>query len=339
MTLLGMTLDVVHGWVLALLPLAALPLLRPLASAIPFSWIGLVTADPFSRWIDRALRATGVLAILSLVLAASGLHRPAYEVERVGHGAHMVLLVDRSTSMDRPFAVRKVVDAAALGKRRSKGEVARELLSKFVAERRNDRFGMVVFSTFPIPVLRPTDHHEVVQASITAGNAGRGLAETNIGAGLEQALQYFEGQPYTGARIIVLVSDGAGEISQTPRLRIAHRMRRLRVSLYWIYIRSARGPVIFDSAESNGGTVATEMTPERALHEFFSHMGGAYQAYTAESPEDLERAIADVNRLQNLPVRYVETIGRRDLSAMCLAVAFASLLVLVAAKLLERSSW
>ena len=273
------------------------------------------------------------------MLAASGLHRPAYEVERIGHGAHMVLLVDRSTSMDRPFAVRKVVDAAALGKHRSKGEVARELLSKFVAERRNDRFGMVVFSTFPIPVLRPTDHHEVVHASIAAGNAGRGLAETNIGAGLEQALQYFEGQPYTGARIIVLVSDGAGEISQTPRLRIAHRMQRLRVSLYWIYIRSARGPVIFDSAESGGATVATEMTPERALHEFFSQMGSAYQAYTAESPEDLERAIADVNRLQNLPVRYRETIGRRDLSAMCLAVAVAGLSLLVAAKLLERSSW
>ena len=339
MTPLGMTLDVVHGWVLALLPLAALPLLRPLASAVPIAWVGLVTADPFSRWIDGALRAMGVLAVLSLVLAASGLHRPAYEVERVGHGAHMVLLVDRSTSMDRPFAVRKVVDAAALGKHRSKGEVARELLSKFVAERRNDRFGMVVFSTFPIPVLRPTDHHEVVHASITAGDTGRGLAETNIGGGMEQALQYFEGQPYTGARIIVLVSDGAGEISRTPRLRIAHRMQRLRVSLYWIYIRSARGPVIFDSTDSGGGSVDTEMTPERALHEFFSQMGSAYQAYTAESPEDLERAIADVNRLQNLPVRYVETIGRRDLSALCLAVAFASLALLVAAKLMERSSW
>ena len=168
MTLLGVTLDVVHGWVLALLPLAALPLLRPLASTIPFSWTGLLTVDPFSRWADRALRAIGVLAIASLVLAAAGLHRPAYEVERIGHGAHMVLLVDRSTSMDRPFAVRKIVDAAALSQRRPKGEVARELLSKFVAERRNDRFGMVVFSTFPIPVLRPTDHHEVVHASISA---------------------------------------------------------------------------------------------------------------------------------------------------------------------------
>ena len=339
MSVPGLTLDVLHGWVLALLPLGALPLLRPLPAAIPYSWIGLVTADPFSRWIERALRAIGVVAIVSLVLAASGLHRPAYQVERIGHGAHVVLLVDRSTSMDRPFAVGKVVDAAALGTRRSKGEVARELLSKFVAERRNDRFGMVVFSTFPIPVLRPTDHHDVVHASIAAGVAGRGLAETNIGAGLEQALRYFEGQPYTGARIIVLVSDGAGEISQTPRLRIAHRMQRMRVSLYWIYIRSARGPVIFDPPGSDGGTHATETTPERALHEFFSQMGSAYQAYTAESPEDLERAIADVNRLQNLPVRYQETIGRRDLSAMCLAVAVAGLALLVTAKLMERSSW
>ena len=334
----GIGLDVVHGWALALLPLAVLPLLRPLARAVPFSWTGLLSPDPLSRRIEHALRAIGVLAILSLVLAAGGLHRPAYEVERIGHGAHMVLLVDRSTSMDRPFAVRKAADVAALGKRRSKGEVARELLSTFVAERSNDRFGMVVFSTFPIPVLRPTDHHDVVHASIAAGNVGRGLAETDIGAGLEQALEYFEGQPYTGARIIVLVSDGAGEISQTPRLRIAHRMQRLRVSLYWIYIRSARGPVIFDSAGSDGGG-ATRMTPERALHEFFSGMGSAYRAYTAESPEDLERAIADVNRLQNLPVRYRETIGRRDLSGLCLAVALGGLGILVTAKLMERSAW
>ena len=332
-------LDVVHGWALALLPLAVLPLLRPLARAVPFSWTGLLSPDPLSRWIEHALRSVGVLAILSLVLAAAALHRPAYEVERIGHGAHMVLLVDRSTSMDRPFAVRNAADVAALGKRRSKGEVARELLSKFVAERRNDRFGMVVFSTFPIPVLRPTDHHDVVHASIAAGNVGRGLAETDIGAGLEQALEYFEGQPYTGARIVVLVSDGAGEISRTPRLRIAHRIQRLRVSLYWIYIRSARGPVIFDAAESDGDVVATEMTPERALHEFFSGMGDAYRAYTAESPEDLERAIADVSRLQNLPVRYRETIGRRDLSGLCLAVALGGLGILVAAKLLERSTW
>ena len=330
-------LGVAQGWALALLPLAALPLLRLPVAAIPYSWLGLVPEDPVSRWLDRALRAAGVLAIASLALAASGLHRPAYEVERIGRGAHMVLLVDRSTSMDRPFAIEGIVDPAAQGGRRSKGEVARRLLSEFVAGRHDDLFGMVVFSTFPIPVLGLTDHHEVVAASIAAGDVGRGLAETDIGSGLEQALEYFEGQPYTGARIVVLVSDGAGEIGQTARLRIAHLMRRLRVSLYWIYIRSAYGPVIFDPDDSSNGAV--EMTPERALHDFFSRMGASYRAYTAESPEGLEQAIADVNRLQNLPVRYRETVGRRDLSAACLAVALAALSLLVAAKLLERSSW
>ena len=334
-----MTLEVSHGWVLSLLVLAAVPALRPPVPAIPYSSIGLVPVDPLSRWIDGVLRAVGAATLASLVLAASGLHRPAYEVERIGRGAHMVLLVDRSTSMDRPFAIRRANGAGSGGRHQSKGEVARELLSQFVAERRNDRFGMVVFSTFPIPVLRPTDHHEVVHASIAAGNVGRGLAETDIGAGLEQALQYFEGKPYTGARIVVLVSDGAGEISQTQRLRIAHRVRRLRVSLYWIYIRSARGPVIFDSTESGGATVAEQMSPERALHMFFSGMGSAYKAYTAESPEDLERAIADVNRLQNLPVRYRETIGRRDLSSECLAAALVGLALLLVAKLLERPRW
>ena len=193
----------------------------------------------------------------------------------------MVLLVDRSTSMDRPFAVRKVVDAAALGKHRSKGEVARELLSKFVAERRNDRFGMVVFSTFPIPVLRPTDHHEVVHASITAGDTGRGLAETNIGGGVEQALQVLRGATLHGRPDHRAGLRRRGR--DQPDAETAHcasDSSGCGVSLYWIYIRSARGPVIFDSTESGGGSVDTEMTPERALHEFFSQMGSAATGHT-----------------------------------------------------------
>jgi mxaC protein len=336
---LGIPLGVTHGWVLAFLLLAALPLVRPPASAIPYSWRGLLPSDPSSLGLDRVLRAIGSLTLVSLVLAASGLHRSAYEVARVGQGAHMVLLVDRSTSMDQPFGRMTAADIAASNVQPSKGEVARELLSTFVAQRQNDRFGMVVFSTFPIPVLRPTDRHDVVHASIMAGNVGRGLAETDIGAGLEQALEYFEGQPYTGARIVVLVSDGAGEISQTPRLRIAHRMQRLRASLYWIYIRSERGPELFASLGPAGGTATPEMTPELALHAFFSRMGSPYRAYTAESPEDLERAIADVSRLQNLPVRYQETVARRDFTTACLAAALAGLVLLAAARLSERSAW
>jgi mxaC protein len=328
--------DVVQPWMLALLPLAAVPVLLRERGRIGYSWLGLVPDDPPSRQLDLALRMIGALTIVSLVLGMSGLHRPEYEEERIGRGAHMVLLVDRSTSMDRPFAADGVVNRVAATGFESKGHVARRLLSEFVAERGNDLFGVVVFSTFPIPVLQLTANHRLVHAAIAAGNVGRGLAETDIGSGLERALEFFEDKPYTGSRIVVLVSDGAGELNQTTRLRISHLMRRLRVSLYWIYIRSAFGPRIFEQPDADR-VAAPE--PERALHEFFTNMDAPYQAYTAESPRALQQAIADVSRLQNLPLRDREVVGRRDLSQACFAAALAGLGLLLAAKVAELPRW
>ncbi len=326
-------LALAEPWALALLPLAGVALLAT-RGAIGYSWLGVVPEDALSRWLDRALRALGALTIAFLVLGIGGLHRPAYHVERIGRGAHMVLLIDRSSSMDQPFAGQGF--ARGRGHFESKGNVARQLLSEFVAERHNDLFGLIAFSTFPIPILALTGRHEIVHAAISAGDLGRGLAETDIGSGLEHALEFFEGKPYTGSRIVVLVSDGAGELTQTTRARIAHLMQRLRVSLYWIYIRSARGPRIFGPRAAHE---RQEPKPERALHEFFSATGSPYRAYTAESPQGLQQAIADVARLQNLPIRYEEVIGRRDLSGICFALSAGGLALLISAKLVERSRW
>jgi len=134
---------------------------------------------------------------------------------------------------------------------------------------------------------------------------------------------------------VVLVSDGAGELDQTTRLRVAHLMQRLRVSLYWIYIRSPQGPRILAPPDPSA-PAAPE--PERALHEYFSNMGAPYRAYTAESPEGLRAAIEDVSRLQNLPVRYQEVVGRRDLSQGCFVAALAGLALLLAARLAELAT-
>ena len=325
-----MSLSVLHPWVLALLPLTALPLLASLYPARAHPWLDLVPGHAASRWTEGVLRASGAIALAALVLGVSGLHRPEHEEERIGRGAHMVLLVDRSRSMDQPFGEgyrRAGVFGAGAP---SKGRIARGLLADFVERRERDLFGMVAFSTFPIPVLELTGNHEIVHAAIEAGNIGRGLSETDIGAGLERALAFFENVPYTGSRIVMLVSDGAAELDQAARLRIVNLMNRLRVSLYWIYIRSPHGPRLFEAPLPGADPV-----PERELHTFFQGMGAPYRAYTAASPEALEQAIRDVARLQNLPLRYLERRPREDLSRVCLAVALAMLGVLVAARLLE----
>ena len=340
MNILGLPLGVTHGWVLALLPLAALPLMRPPASAIPYSWRGLLPNDPFSLGVDRVLRTIGSLTLVSLVLAASGLHRSAYEVARVGQGAHMVLLVDRSTSMDQPFGRMTAADIAASNVQPSKGEVARELLSTFVAQRQNDRFGMVVFSTFPIPVLRPTDRHDVVHASIMCrqrrARAGRNQHRGRAWSRLSSTSRASR----TPARGLWCWCRTGREKSPRPR-GFGSRTGCSGCEPPCTGSTSGRSADQCSSIRPAlpGALRVAEMTPELALHAFFSRMGSPYRVYTAESPEDLERAIADVSRLQNLPVRYQETIARRDFTTACLAAALAGLVLLAAARLSERSAW
>jgi len=87
------------------------------------------------------------------------------------------------------------------------------------------------------------------------------------------------------------------------------------------------------------GAAQGETAPEVFLHRFFDSMGAPYKAYEADNPQALEAAIADVNRLENLPIVYRDTIPRRDLSPWCYGVALAAVLLLLAAKLMELRTW
>ena len=334
-----------------LLPLALLPLVARVRGALPNAWVTLLPQDRASQALQWLLRGAAVLALAALVIGIAGPYRPEFEVERVGRGAEIVLLLDRSRSMDQSFgggrsaAMRgtgpEVLDyyarlRAAEG-RETKGVVARRVLSEFAAKRPDDRFGMIVFSTLPLRLLEFTQKSEVIQAAISAGNVGRGLSETNIALALETALGYFEDRPYTGSRIVMLVSDGGDRLDPSARERIANLARKTRAAIYWIYIRSARSPGLLpDQAEPPENADAV---PEYFLHRYFLSLGTPYRAYEAGTPEALQQAVDDVNRLENLPITYQDTMPRRDLSSWGYAVALASVLLLLGANLLELRRW
>jgi mxaC protein len=335
-------------WLLLALPLALLPLWRRPQAVLLHSWSALLPPDRLSGVLDALLRLLSVLAIVAVLFGLAGLYRPAYEVERVGQGAEIVLLVDRSRSMDQAFvsgapqggtaqtpglANFNISRERADKGRPSKQQTARVLLGEFAARRSADRFAMLVFSTLPIRVLDFTEKPAAVQAAIAAGEIGRGLAETDIGLALEAGLASFHDRPYTGSRIMMLVSDGGDKLEQEAQDEIARRMRDYRVTLYWFYIRSYRSPGLSAKADEE------DVAPEVHLHRFFGIMGTPYRAYEAENPEALQRAINDVNRLENLPITYLDTVPRRDLSQWCYGVALACALALLIAKLMELRAW
>jgi mxaC protein len=342
-----------HPWLLCLLVLAALPLLVQPGGALNNAWPSFLPRDRASDILGWTLRLASVLALAALVFGMADPYRPEYRVERVGKGAEIVLVLDRSRSMDQGFAGARPAGGVVKGTgpealdyyfsqtpgrlRDSKGKVARQLLSEFAVKRPDDRFGMIVFSTLPIRVLEFTQKNEVIQAAIAAGNIGRGLSETNIGLALQAALSYFEDQPYAGSRIVMLVSDGGDRLDPAARERVTYLARKYRVAIYWIYLRSANSPGLMletGEAPENADTV-----PEYALHRFFESIGVSYRAYEAGDPQALRNAIEAVNQVENLPIIYFDTIPRRDLSMPCFTAALGCVVLLLAASLLEIRRW
>jgi mxaC protein len=186
-------------------------------------------------------------------------------------------------------------------------------------------------------VLGFTSKPEIIQAAIQAGNIGRGLSETNIARALQSALAYFEDRPYTGSRIVLLVSDGGDKLDINARNSITEQARKHRVGITWIYIRSPRSPGLMReiAVDILQPSAHEELAPEQFLDRFFQGLQVPYRAYEADDPDSLQRAIADLDRLENLPITYLDTVPRRDLSGWAFGLALASVLLLLLARRLE----
>jgi len=333
-------LDFAQPWLLLMLPLALLPLLRNRRDSLQFSHLAWLPTDRAGRIVAIVSRACGMLSIASVVLALAGPGHSQTQVIRTGRGAEILVLMDRSRSMDERMLTSDwrtldplVVRLQAQSRGQPKGKAARDLLSKFVAERPHDRFGLMFFSANPIHVVPFTRREEVIQAAITAGGIGRGLTNTDVGWALNAAIREFDQRAYSGSRIILLVSDGGAKLDPDVRRQLREELLRNRITLNWIYLRSVNG------ADFNAINDDAETLPEIALHRFFESLHTPYKAYQAMSPEDLAEAITDIGKQQNFPIDVVEQIPRRDYTRYFLAAAAIFCTVLLAFRAMQMRSW
>ena len=311
-----------------LLPLALLPLLLSGQRAQSYPTLEGFETDPLSLAIDWVLRIAGAIAIAALILGIAGLHRLGRTIEKTGEGAHIVLLIDRSSSMDNTFAGK-----TPEGGEESKSAAARRLLKDFIVRRTHDLVGVAAFSTSPMHVLPMTDHKEAVLAAVDAMDRP-GLAFTNVGRGLALSLDMQEADTSPAARVIILVSDGAAVIDRKVQDKMRAAFARRPINLYWLFLRTEGTPGI-SSLPKPGEEDTPQTMPERHLDKFFKSLGISYRAFEAENPEAVADSIAEINKLERSPITYVERVPHQDLKAAAFAVALAAMIVLMAAKLAE----
>ncbi len=302
--------DFLNAGFLWLLPLLALPLVGSLLDFKTYPWMRMVATEKQFDLVNFVFVVLGMLAITGLILGMAGLYLSEQSIERLGKGAHTFFVLDRSGSMNQTFAG-KTPD----GDNESKAMAAQRLLDEFVSQRTEDHFGVIGFSTQPLFVLPLNNHRDAISAAFAALNSP-GLAFTNVAKGLGMALEQFRDQAYSGARVIVLVSDGAATLDHRAQKALRAWFKEYRVSLYWLFLRTENSPGIYDEPEDPGDDNPRVM-PERYLHDFFNTLAVPYKAYEVEDPEALRKAIDDVSKLENRPVIYQEKIQKKMLDRWC----------------------
>ena len=314
---------------LLLLPLVLLPWFTHNQDKT-VAWSHFVPVDPMSDMIGLALKTLASVVIGSLIFSLAGPYIPEQTIERVGSGAEVVILVDRSRSMDDPFSTRGKALAVnrTVGKGDSKRRIATKYLLEFVDKRPDDRFGFVLFSDKALDLLPLSYNKDSIRATINASALGKGLSETNIAAAMIKAAEMYAKETYNGSRTVLLVSDGGQEFTDEDKRTITELYKRETLTLYWIYMRSTTGLSIEEESDDD----SWKNTPEKRLHKFFKELGIPYKVFEIESVKSFSEAIDTIDKKEMQTLIVEEIIPRETKLEPFFWLAMITMLILVLAQ-------
>ena len=314
---------------LYLLPLFVLPWITR-SQDKTIVWYKFVPVDPLSNIIGLVFKVLASVVIASLIFSLAGPYFPEKKVERIGEGAEVIVLVDRSRSMDDAFAIKGQMLMATVGKSNSKRRVAKKYLQEVIDKRPDDRFGFVLFSKKALDLLPLTYNKETVRATVDASALGKGLSETDIAEALIKAAEMYEDHTYRGSRIVVLVSDGGQKFSKEAKQKIARLYKQQNLGLYWLYMRSISGMTLDEKPGENKRWTNTQ---ERKLHMFFKSMGIPYLPFEIGSMKSFSEAIDTIDKQQYQTLIVEETLPKEEKSNVFLMMAMLAIFILMLAQL------
>ena len=234
------------------------------------------------------------MAVLAVALADPRVERPVVAAEAEGRAVVMVL--------DLSFTMQDRVGPAPAGKRDflfffgagdprpTRLDVLKEAMKDFVALRRNDRIGLVVFSEHAYVISPLTDDYDYLYHYIDMIDvqtlAGEGYTAIGEGVAAATALLSFQGVAHGREGIVLVFTDGENNFGRDP-VEAVRQMHEAGHRGYFI------GVDLPDYVVSR--------SQARRLVDAFTATGGRH--YEAKSGAQLELAYHDVNTLETGSLR------------------------------------
>ncbi len=285
-------------WLLALvaIPLSAfLTRRRGRPATLQYSNLLLVQGLPRStrlrlRWVPTALR----LAALTLLVLAIARPQTGRSLETIrGRGVDIVMALDISGSM-----------AALDFEPQNRLGAAKQVIDEFIAQRRYDRIGLVVFAREAFSQSPPTFDYSVLRRQLAEIDLAPNLGlddGTAIGLGLAQAASMLQDRE-AQSRVIILLTDGVNNAGQIDPFTAAQAAAALGIKVYTVgAARPGQVPIPVDDPFFGRTTRLVESEiDEEILQQIADATGGLY--FRAKDTRGLEQIYDQINQLERSDV-------------------------------------
>jgi Ca-activated chloride channel homolog len=268
----------------------------------------------------RWLQAPAVLRALALVLIVVALARPRADGEHQDtpvRGRNIVLTLDISSSM-------KALDFRT-GNRL---EVAKRVLADFVARRRGDFLGLVVFAGRAFTQAPLTNDADVMLELLHRADIGMLPDGTAIGTALAMSEGHLQDLPRESG-VIVLLTDGGNNTGYPDPLAAAEAARALGIRIYTIGVSSGGATPLAPYETGRPATMEAPSTlsshEERILQRIASISNGRY--FRVSDDGALVHVLSEIDGLERTERHVTEVLSYREYFSIPLVAAILVLIV------------
>lgn len=316
-------IEFAHPWVLYLIPVLALLFGFWFYFSFKKQHASFQIADTsmwsnYSSWRGNLLPVLPILRFLSLALILVALARPqssSTDENIKTFGIDMVLSMDVSSSM------------LAQDFKPDRLEAAKEVASRFIQNRPNDRMGLVIFGSESFTQVPITTDHKIVQSQLSKVKNGLLADGTAIGMGIGTAVNRLKDSP-SKSKVIVLMTDGVNNSGLIDPITAAEAAIQYDVKIYSIGI-GTQGEAYMPAYLNEDGSFEYDYLPveidEELLKEISSSTGGAY--YRATDRQSLEEIYAEIDQLEKTEIETSQTVRIKELFYPFAALALLFLFI------------
>ena len=241
-----------------------------------------------------------ILRIFSVMLLILALARPQEghkSQEILSVGVDIMLALDTSGSM-------QALDFIKNEKRDTRLAMVKDVVSKFIENRPNDRIGMVVFGSEAYTQCPLTLDQGILQSFLSKLDIGMAGDSTAIGSAVGIAVKRLKDLE-SDSKVIILLTDGRNNAGSLPPVQAAQTAKAFGIKIHTIGVGThGKAPFLVNSIFGQRYVYQEVDIDENTLKEISNLTGGQY--FRATDLESLKSIYKQIDQMEKSEVKVLD---------------------------------